>query len=515
MVLALVAGYARRTIVDSDQFANRATAALRDESVRTVIAERVTDEVVLRRQADLLAARPLIESAVSGIVGGGVFSGLFRTGVRDVHRAVFDRDENTITLTIADVGTVLSAALEKLQPSVARQVRPTDRIEVLERHGRTLGASVADAARVLRVLAIVVPLLCLALAAAALWASPDRRRTVAELGVGAACAGVAVVVLLGIARSVAVREVHGADARAAAGAVWDAFLGDLRSAAWILAACGAIVTAAATSILRPMDVGERLRRLADHVTAEQPTAPRRVLRAVTLIAAGVVALLARDAVVSLVVTLAGVLLIYAGVNALLRLVYRPRIAAGGAPPPDVEGPAAGSRRRRRVVARRRRRARDRRRRRLSRHGRRDHRRAADERVQRPRRAVRPPARPGRARRHAQRDGGPAPRLVRRRAGPADRGPARRRRPRPADRHALRRPPAQRPPADVLRHRRGRAQTGRAGRRRPRGGRRGAAHPRAPRLPRQGHARDVPVPHVLRGRSDLAATRCSATSTRSS
>ena len=75
MALALVAGYARRTIVDSDQFANRATAALRDESVRTVIAERVTDEVVLKRQADLLAARPLIEAAVSGIVGGGAFPG--------------------------------------------------------------------------------------------------------------------------------------------------------------------------------------------------------------------------------------------------------------------------------------------------------------------------------------------------------------------------------------------------------------------------------------------------------
>ena len=71
------------------------------------------------------------------------------------------------------------------------------------------------------------------------------------------------MVLLGIARAVAVREVHGADARAAAGAIWDAFLGDLRSAAWILAACGAIVTAAATSILRPMELGERLRRLAD------------------------------------------------------------------------------------------------------------------------------------------------------------------------------------------------------------------------------------------------------------
>ena len=75
LLLAVVTGYVRRAAVNSDQFANRATAALRDESVRTVIAERVTDEVVLKRQADLLAARPLIESAMSGIVGGGAFPG--------------------------------------------------------------------------------------------------------------------------------------------------------------------------------------------------------------------------------------------------------------------------------------------------------------------------------------------------------------------------------------------------------------------------------------------------------
>ena len=37
-VLALVAGYARQTVVDSDQFANRATAALRDDSVQSLIA---------------------------------------------------------------------------------------------------------------------------------------------------------------------------------------------------------------------------------------------------------------------------------------------------------------------------------------------------------------------------------------------------------------------------------------------------------------------------------------------
>jgi hypothetical protein len=40
MVLALVAGYARRAAVDPDQFANRATAALSDDSVRSLIAGR-------------------------------------------------------------------------------------------------------------------------------------------------------------------------------------------------------------------------------------------------------------------------------------------------------------------------------------------------------------------------------------------------------------------------------------------------------------------------------------------
>ena len=35
--------------------------------------------------------------------------------------------------------------------------------------------------------------------------------------------------------------------------MWDAFLGDLRTAAWIVAGAGAIVAAAAASLIRPVD----------------------------------------------------------------------------------------------------------------------------------------------------------------------------------------------------------------------------------------------------------------------
>src|SRR4051794_41876847 len=68
IVLTLVVGYVRHTAVDSNQFANRATVVLQDKSVRSLIAERVTDDVVLEKQGDLLAARPIIEAVVGGFI---------------------------------------------------------------------------------------------------------------------------------------------------------------------------------------------------------------------------------------------------------------------------------------------------------------------------------------------------------------------------------------------------------------------------------------------------------------
>jgi hypothetical protein len=92
IVLALLVGYVRRAAVDSDQFANRATVALKDDSVRSLIAERITDQLVLEKRADLTTARPLIQSVVSSAVGGRAFTGAFRAGVRDLHRTLFNRD---------------------------------------------------------------------------------------------------------------------------------------------------------------------------------------------------------------------------------------------------------------------------------------------------------------------------------------------------------------------------------------------------------------------------------------
>ena len=323
IVLALVAAYARQAAVNSDQFANRATVALRDDSVRSLIAQKVTDEVILKNKADLIAARPIIESVASDVVGGRAFTNLFRKAVRDVHRALFKRDQNTFTLTVADVGAVLAAALEQVRPQLAQELRSTERVELVERNIGSVSATLADISERVQLLAILLLVLALALVAGALLLSSDKRQTVVELGIGAAAAGIVLVVAYSVLRSIAAGHVEGPEEQAAARGVWDAFLGDLRTAAWILAVCGVVVAAAAASLVKPRPFGQPLRVAADWLATEPQRPALRVLRGVAFVAAGVTVLVARDAVVALLVSTLGIYLIYEGVSAVLRLVYRP------------------------------------------------------------------------------------------------------------------------------------------------------------------------------------------------
>jgi hypothetical protein len=322
IVLALVVGYVRGAAVDSDQFANRATAAVRSDAVRSLAAERITDELILEHKSDLIAARPLIESIVSSVVGGRAFTNAFRAGVRDVHRALFTRDEHTVVLTIADIGTIVAAGLEAIRPAAAQQVRTTQKVELLNRDVGDANAKAARFADKITLLAWLSLLVAAVAGAAAIWLARDRRQAVVRLGMGTAIGGFLLVVALDVGRSVVVGEASTSQEQDAVSAVWDAFLRDLHTAAWILAGCGAVVAAAAASLLRPVDIRAPLRRAAEWVATEPERTWLRALRGVALIAVGLLFLLDRDVVLEVIFTAAGLYLIYAGVSVLLWLVYR-------------------------------------------------------------------------------------------------------------------------------------------------------------------------------------------------
>src|ERR671919_2081758 len=129
---ALATDYASRALFDSDNFANRAAVALEDDALDAEIGRRVTDDLILNAERNLIGARPVIEQVVSSVVGTGAFQSLFRSAVGDVHRSIFSGDQNTVTLTIADLGATIRGAVQAINPKLAKKIPGGSDIEVLQ-----------------------------------------------------------------------------------------------------------------------------------------------------------------------------------------------------------------------------------------------------------------------------------------------------------------------------------------------------------------------------------------------
>jgi hypothetical protein len=321
LVLALAAGYVHDIAGSSDQFADRATSALRAPAVRTLVARRVTDDLVIGHAGQLLAARPLIQSAVAAAIGGRAFGDLFRAGVRDLHRAAVSGDQNTVTLTVADAGTLAASGLDLVRPSLAAKLRVQDRVQLFRRHIAGLGAVLVRIAARARLTTIVLGGIALLAAIGSVLLAADRRRAFSGLGVAVAVAGLLLVVAWQVGSVLVGHAVGAGENRAAAEAVYRAFFGDLRVEAWVVAALGAVLAAAAVSVVQPAAVEERLRRLAGVILSEPRRRWQRAARALLLIGLGALCLLDGGAVVTLLVTGLGIALLYRGAATLLALVH--------------------------------------------------------------------------------------------------------------------------------------------------------------------------------------------------
>ena len=323
LLLGLVTGYARLALFESDGFSDRATAALDDDAVKAEIARRVTDDLVLNANADLVAFRPVIESVVEGIVSAGIFQNLFRTAARDVHSAFFEGNQDTATFTLADVGVVLRGALQALAPRISKEIGGGTDVEVTPIDPPGWLTEMAQAGRDLGSLSVVLLVLGLVLVAIALWRSRDRRHTLLTFGIAVVACGVIAAVALGVVRTVLLARIDDTGIRDAARGIWDAYLGDLRNGLYVLAACGAVVAAAASSLVRPVDVADPLRRGWAAVTRVPERRWVRVVRALALIAVGVLIVIEPDAFLNLLALAVGLYVAYAGVSELLRITIAP------------------------------------------------------------------------------------------------------------------------------------------------------------------------------------------------
>src|SRR5690606_16328642 len=178
-----------------------------------------------------------------------------------------------------------------------------------------------------------------ALAAAALWMAANRRLIVMRGGIALAVTAALSVIALNFTRGIVLAGIDETAVRDAARGVWDAFLGDLGRGSLLLAACGVLIAAAASALLRPLDATPPLRRAWEIVTAVPGNRWLRAARALGLTALGAVIVFFPEQVLEIAAVVVGLTVAYAGIAEILRLTM----------PADPAERAADTRRARRSL----------------------------------------------------------------------------------------------------------------------------------------------------------------------
>jgi hypothetical protein len=289
-ILALAAGaillYLRLELLDEDGFADRVVVAVRDPQVRATIADRAVG-AALELEPDLLSARPLLDSAVRGAIDTPAFEQLVRAAAINAHRVLFDEDEPTIAVDIADAAELIVPAVRSVDPELAEELPATLETPLATLDRRDFASDTIELAQQVRVLAVILPLVGLALLAAALWLSDDRGLALRRAPLVVAAAAGLVLLTIALAEPDATREVQGLTLGQANDAIddaWDALVGPLRTGA-----LATLVVALAIAVLTAPGAGRVLAPLSAAARSLTDTPRGRALRALRglgLLAAG-------------------------------------------------------------------------------------------------------------------------------------------------------------------------------------------------------------------------------------
>jgi len=343
-LFALVAGYVKLELAEPEAFADRGVAALRSDAVRVVIAEEVAVDLLERRSPDLVATRPLVIIAVEAILETESFSRVLRRAALTAHEVLLQGDSD-VSVELSELRGVLVPALQSASPALARRVPSDLRPEIAALRATdaaTRTVRVAESASVAALPLLIAALVAFLVVAAA---AGDRRRAIGSAGLALAVAMAVGVLAVAALRAQVVSHtgpvgvVSEADARAAAGAAWDALVGDLQRLLRLTGAAGLVVWASALLSQAHVDRPAVARRAAELIAGGALRRPTRLARGLALAAVGGLVLLRTAPVFGVVVTVLGGALVLLGLVEALS-VLRPASRRAARPEP---------RRRRRAV----------------------------------------------------------------------------------------------------------------------------------------------------------------------
>ena len=319
----LVQSYATRVLFNSDAFAQRVAAALGHPASAAFVAERITENVIAQDR-NLTAYKPVIQGAARAIVSSEPFRAIVRRAVRLAHRAVMSGVADDILLTVSDVDVVLRSALAT-RPDLAERI-PSELQAAIGRSDQAVSGHLAVEAMQTAARwgfnALVLFGLALGLATACVWLSPRRQLAVLRLGLALTAVAVSLYLLAGLGGEALA---HFAETPELAGVVvglWQAFVGGFGTWVLVFGLIGLVMVAAATSFFERVRIVEWGRAAWAWLRNPSEKPPWAVARALVLLAAGLVAVLAPDTAMFILTFLAGITLCFLGLRELFAVLLR-------------------------------------------------------------------------------------------------------------------------------------------------------------------------------------------------
>ena len=256
--LSVLAIWLRMTLLDTDRYVATVAPIAAQPAVQDAVADKLETAIysridfaalareVLPDRADVLA--PAIQSGIQSVISDRIgeftrsqrFQDLWVEANRRAHTRVVDLltggrsgrlalDEDTVYLDLsAAVDRVRGALQERGLDRVASAIPPTvdGRVELFQSQGLV---SAQKAVKLLKTVAIVLPVLALACLVGAVFLTRSRRRGVLRVGVGLAVAMLLLIAALAVARSAYLDALdQGALPRDAASNIFDTLVALLR-----------------------------------------------------------------------------------------------------------------------------------------------------------------------------------------------------------------------------------------------------------------------------------------------
>lgn len=279
-----LAAWAAYGLADTGRYVTAMAPLAADPAVREAVVDTVGDGI-LRAVDEHLdvrpvrgSVRPFVHDAVRSFTQTRAFRLAWDTGNRITHdavlRALRGEDERAVTVDLAPVTAQVKRQLTRDHVPLAARI-PVEHTEVPVLPADRLTA-LRKGYHVLEIAGFWLPVAAVAFAVGGIALAVHRRRAVAATALGTALGGALLVVALAVGRNLTLADLPAGVSHPAAGAVYDALTGTLRTVAWLLLGLGLAVALAVrlTRHHRPPRPARR-RRASPPPTPTAPPAPTR------------------------------------------------------------------------------------------------------------------------------------------------------------------------------------------------------------------------------------------------